>query len=88
MKYYHLVGVSAGLFVLQFTLENILWMETSSLIKKWFLGGQSVLLVSYMILLLLHLRKKKRAEKVPEQKIVLVKIQITEKADRSLMKTN
>ncbi|GMA53895.1 hypothetical protein GCM10025857_52520 [Alicyclobacillus contaminans] len=62
MKYYHLIGFSIMLTVLQFVLQSVFYWEVPLIIQKIFLGLQSTLLVGYSLLFLIFLVKKAKTK--------------------------
>ncbi|GMA07120.1 hypothetical protein GCM10025886_02710 [Tetragenococcus halophilus subsp. flandriensis] len=76
MKYYHLIGFSALLTAIQFTLQSFLGLELPSIIKKVFLGMQATLLVGYSLLFLVYIiKRKKKVHKKKRPNIVTIKKQ-------------
>ncbi|AYW48133.1 hypothetical protein C7K38_06960 [Tetragenococcus osmophilus] len=74
MKYYHLIGFSIMLTVLQFVLQSVFYWEVPLIIQKIFLGLQSTLLVGYSLLFLIFLVKKsKNKGKREKQNVVPIK---------------
>lgn len=70
MKYYHIVAVSAGLFLLQFVLQSVFSLPVPYLIRKVFFMIQLVLIVGYSSLMLMLLLGKKKQNKKSRENIV------------------
>ncbi|KAF1302273.1 MULTISPECIES: hypothetical protein [Enterococcus] len=75
MKYYHLIGISGGLFALQFLLQNLLHLPLSLTVKWIFLIAQGILLVTYGGLTLFYsfILRKVSPKKSASKKVVPLK---------------
>ncbi|AYW51194.1 hypothetical protein C7H83_12340 [Tetragenococcus halophilus] len=79
MKYYHLIGFSALLTAIQFTLQSFLGLELPSIIQKVFVGMQATLLVGYSLLFLVYvIKRKKKVHKEKRPNVVTIKKQTKE----------
>lgn len=52
MKYYHLAGLSVGIFAVQFFIENLLHLSMPRFVQYLFMGIQAILLGSYALLMI------------------------------------
>jgi len=74
MKYYHLIGFSIMLTVLQFALQSFFYWELPLMVKGIFLGLQSTLLIGYSLLFLIFvLKKRKNRSKKERPNVVPIK---------------
>ncbi|KAF1302133.1 hypothetical protein IV487_05295 [Enterococcus saccharolyticus] len=63
MKYYHLVGLSGGVLLIQFLLQNVFQLSLPRVVKGVFFALQAFLFISYSVFLLVYrvnVRQKKR----------------------------
>ncbi|WP_122645604.1 hypothetical protein [Enterococcus mediterraneensis] len=78
MKYYHLIGVSSGLFALQLFLEKAIHLRLSLPVRWTFVILQGGLLISYSVLTVFYglmLRKTRQQIKQtkPARNVIVLK---------------